>query len=199
MDVAGAGAEDRFAELRSALGSSFDGDGRRVGALGLRRVGVLAGGVLAVAVVVLGASWLRPVSSAGPSGPGPQVLEGASSSSTSTSSVPEAVRVWPDEPVEIDGTEVRTGGHRWTVGAAGDLVAVGDWDCDGTPTPAVLRPSAGQLFVFEGWASDSGELAAVAGPAAPSDAVSFVAGGCGEAIVTTAGGSQVTVPTEGGR
>ena len=31
---------------------------------------------------------------------------------------------------------------------SGDLVAVADWDCDGRATPALVRPSTGEVFVF---------------------------------------------------
>jgi hypothetical protein len=50
-----------------------------------------------------------------------------------------------------DGVLVAAG-QRWALGQSGDLVAIGDWDCDGQPTPALLRPSTGSVFVFAKWA-----------------------------------------------
>ena len=57
------------------------------------------------------------------------------------------------EAVRIDGAQVVVDGARYDVGAPGDAVAVADWDCDGTDTPAVVRPSTGDVFVFDAWAT----------------------------------------------
>jgi hypothetical protein len=57
-------------------------------------------------------------------------------------------------PITIDGSTVTVGDRRYEVGQPGDLVVAGDWDCDGLPTPALLRPSSGEVFVFPAWASD---------------------------------------------
>ena len=46
-------------------------------------------------------------------------------------------------------TTVDHEGRRYAVGDPGDLVAVGDWRCDGRPTPALYRPRTGSLFVFD--------------------------------------------------
>jgi hypothetical protein len=48
---------------------------------------------------------------------------------------------------------LRHDGHAVAVGGAGDLVVVGDWDCDGIDTPAVLRPSSHSVWVFDRWDS----------------------------------------------
>ena len=48
-----------------------------------------------------------------------------------------------------DGTEV------WKVGEAGDLAAIADWNCDGTETLGVLRPTTGVWFAFADWDSNS--------------------------------------------
>jgi hypothetical protein len=58
-------------------------------------------------------------------------------------------------PVVIEGTTVRVGTSRFAVGQAGDVVTLGDWDCDGGATPAVLRPSTGEVFVFPAWAGEA--------------------------------------------
>lgn len=42
---------------------------------------------------------------------------------------------------------------RYEVGAPGDRVLVGDWDCDGTDTPAVHRPDDGRVYLFDGYGS----------------------------------------------
>jgi hypothetical protein len=46
---------------------------------------------------------------------------------------------------------------RYRLGEPGDLLLVGDWDCDGAPTPALYRPGDGRLFRFPSW-PDGGAL-----------------------------------------
>lgn len=65
-----------------------------------------------------------------------------------------------DEEIRIDDGVVASGERRWHVAGADDVVTLGDWDCDGTVTPAVLRPASGQLWVFDRWASADEELSA---------------------------------------
>ena len=54
------------------------------------------------------------------------------------------------EEVRITDGFVSVDGVRYPVGAPGDQVAVGDWDCDGVATVALAQPG-GQIYVFEGW------------------------------------------------
>lgn len=56
------------------------------------------------------------------------------------------------EPLVVDGTTVDAGIARWSLGEPGDLVTVGDWDCDGGASAALLRPATGDVFVFTAWA-----------------------------------------------
>ena len=42
-------------------------------------------------------------------------------------------------------------GRRYAIGAEGDLVVIGDWDCDGEATPAIARPNTGQVVLFDRW------------------------------------------------
>jgi hypothetical protein len=64
----------------------------------------------------------------------------------------------PSADVDLDGCReavtwsegvLQAGAARFALGAAGDGWAVGDWDCDGQPTPALLH--AGSLAVFDTW------------------------------------------------
>ena len=64
------------------------------------------------------------------------------------------------DTVTVDGAQVVVDGVRYDVGAPGDAVAVADWDCDGTDTPAVVRPSTGDVFVFDTWATPETPVAA---------------------------------------
>jgi hypothetical protein len=64
-------------------------------------------------------------------------------------------------PVELD--PIRLGappevelpdGRRFAIGAPGDWLVVGDWDCDGEASPAIYRPSTGVVYEFRRWATD---------------------------------------------
>lgn len=65
------------------------------------------------------------------------------------------------DQVRVGNGVVEVGGQRWQVGDSDDAVAVADWDCDGTATPAIYRPATGDVFVFTTWAS-TGKPVAVA-------------------------------------
>jgi len=63
----------------------------------------------------------------------------------------------PDDIV-VTGTSIRAAGATYSVGQEGDQVAVQDWDCDGTATPGIVRPSTGEIFLFDGWATSDRAL-----------------------------------------
>jgi hypothetical protein len=69
---------------------------------------------------------------------------------TTTPTLP-AVQVEPDGVITI-------GTQRFSVGLPDDRVAVGDWNCDGVMTPALLRPATGAVFVFDGWATEGADV-----------------------------------------
>lgn len=48
--------------------------------------------------------------------------------------------------------------RRLQVGEPGDALLLGDWDCDGADTPALYRPSTGEVFEFGSWLSGDGTL-----------------------------------------
>jgi hypothetical protein len=99
---------------------------------------------------------------------------------------------------QVDGNVVLYGAHRFEVGEPGDVVVVGDWDCDGTATPAVLRPASGEVFVFPSWTSD--EDVVVRAQAVVEGAVDLLAEpsaggdlGCGALVAERADASRVPV------
>lgn len=98
------------------------------------------------------------------------------------------------EPVTVSGSTVIVGSRRFRIGAPGDVVAVGDWDCDGRRTPAVLQLATGTVHVFEDWASERGPVAAT-DVGSVTDAVGFAAADepCGPPKVLTADGSSEAV------
>jgi hypothetical protein len=118
-------------------------------------VAVAAGSTLAVAGATrLGGSGARPP--AAPSGTRPELVAASTPASeplvpaTAAPSGP-AVTTGPDDPVASGGLVLDHDGRRYLIGSAGDMVALGDWDCDGEPTPALLRPTTGEIAVFDRW------------------------------------------------
>lgn len=101
--------------------------------------------------------------------PSDAAVDPASNPATSPASLPAPDQrcatvdaTHPDVDGDSCGDEVSTeantivvGARRYRLGADGDVVAVGDWDCDGVATPALLRPSTGKVFAFDRWASES--------------------------------------------
>jgi tRNA A-37 threonylcarbamoyl transferase component Bud32 len=100
--------------------------------------------------------------------------------SSTTTSAPPPRRLWPrpacpgaptpmgadldgdgcDEEVEVADGIVSSAGRRWRVADPDDVVTLGDWDCDGVATPAVLRGGSGQLWVYPRWAESDDEVSA---------------------------------------
>lgn len=125
-------------------------------ALGLSLLGIASGDTVDVAVAV--APSLPPSPS--------------TSAPVPTTSTPPSRRLWPrstcpvvaaptvadldgdgcGEEVELSDGVVSSAGRRWQVAAPDDVVTIGDWDCDGTATPAVLRGGSGELWVYDRWA-----------------------------------------------
>jgi eukaryotic-like serine/threonine-protein kinase len=79
---------------------------------------------------------------------------------------------------------------RYQLGEAGDVLLVGDWDCDGAQTPGLYRPSSGEVFLFDGFAGPGGELDS--GPAQPTGAIG------GDPVVVTGddGCDRIEVPED---
>ncbi|MGH9182523.1 MAG: hypothetical protein ACRDZ9_01660, partial [Acidimicrobiales bacterium] len=101
------------------------------------------------------------------------------------------------EQVRVAGGVVSAGSGRWSVGTEGDLVVVGDWDCDGLATPGLVRPATGRIWLFPAWASGEAEVpASPAGTtAAPVAAVAVDpdGDGCDEIEVADAAGHATVV------
>lgn len=91
----------------------------------------------------------------------------------------------------------RDGAH-YAVGEAGDQVEVGDWDCSGRPTVALLRPRTGEIFVFTAWAEPGRDLVArpvvQVTPGAHLDPTDRDADGCAVLLATQTDGTTVPVP-----
>jgi len=101
----------------------------------------------------------------------------------------------------VDGATVDAGVARWTLGEPGDVVAVGDWDCDGDASAALLRPTSGDVFVFPTWAAVDEPLTVspvrrVAGGVGIR-ALAERDTGCDGLVVDVSGGDPVTVEVAG--
>lgn len=72
---------------------------------------------------------------------------------------PDDIGPAPTTDVRVVGANiVEAGGDRFEVGLPGDQAVVGDWDCDGVVTVALLRPSTGEVFVFNSWAGPDDDV-----------------------------------------
>ena len=96
------------------------------------------------------------------------------------------------------GAVLEHGGHLYGVGAPGDFVATGDWDCDGEPTPAIVRPSTGDVVLFNSW---PGPRQSIAMPVRwevdhPTGAEAVAHGSCYLLRVYTSAGSRLLDPME---
>ncbi len=93
---------------------------------------------------------------------------------------------------------IEHGGRRYAVGAAGDFVETGDWDCDGQVTAAIVRPSTGGVVLFDAWPEPDGTIALTArwSVDSPTGAEAVAHGQCDLLRVYTTSGSQLFNPAE---
>ncbi|MGH9111723.1 MAG: hypothetical protein ACRDZN_05425 [Acidimicrobiales bacterium] len=168
---------------------------RRLSAL-LGTGGVFVVGTIAAAVLV----GMRPDAPASPtSGPSAAGSVAVPAAPDCPGVAPPAADVDGDgcaESVVVDGGTISAGTDRWTLGGPGDLAAVGDWDCDGAASPALLRPATGDVFVFRGWAAhDRPVTVAAAGNVGGSIGIraQHRADGCDDLLLDLPSGSATTV------
>jgi tRNA A-37 threonylcarbamoyl transferase component Bud32 len=92
---------------------------------------------------------------------------------------------WPDR-AEAERPVDSGGRMHFAIGDPGDQLLLGDWDDDGRDTPALYRPSTGQVIRFDGWA-DTGRPVTGAPVAEP-----LPRGGLAR-VERRAGGDQVAI------
>lgn len=167
-------------------------------------IAVVAGiAVGAQRVISVGASSVAAVPTAEPAAP-------VRTEQVSESTVARATQVWPTtttiSPREIvaAGTPVPDGrvtiaGRTYRLSVAPtDVVVVADWDCDGAPTPAILRIPSGAVDLFDRLSTSPTEQVAARRVATVSaaesiSAVSVRGASCVELAVTTADGTTEIV------
>jgi tRNA A-37 threonylcarbamoyl transferase component Bud32 len=119
---------------------------------GSRRVlAAAAVGVLAIAIAATAGSRSGPMISAAPS------TTAAVTTTTPHTTAPASTAL----PVPSPGAPTLINqGRLYALGRPGDLAVVGDWNCDGTETPALLRPATGEVAVFSEWPEPKAGIAA---------------------------------------
>lgn len=141
---------------------------RRRPRLMLMLVGLLGVGLAGAAVTVLGG----PATSAAPA----RVTRSTVGRVTASTGVlrvaaPPATRVWPETPPPT----VVVGTQHFSVGESGDIAIAGPWGCgEGGPAAAALRPTTGEVYVFD--------TAATAGQDTVARQVATVVGATGLAV-----------------
>jgi hypothetical protein len=112
------------------------------------------------------------------------------STTSATTTAIAARRVWPPAPPHVlhaNGT--------WTFGTDDDRVVVGDWDCDGVDTPALLQPD-GDLYVIDAWTDDATARFVTTVDAA-RDARVEPDGSCDRLVIQTSDGRTITPSMDG--
>lgn len=140
---------------------------------------------------------------AGPTNPAPANSEPASLASTDPApGTSNAATITAADTTPSGGNRIRIDddrvivdhqGRRYGVGQPGDKAVVGDWNCDGNPTLALLQPSNGVIAVFASWPAPSQHLEAgyVTVVEGATDLRNDPSGGCDQLRVTHAGGSTL--------
>jgi hypothetical protein len=156
--------------------------------------GALAVVVVAAGVVVVG-GWGRPGSAARPDN-GPATVPAAAGCPAVAAPAADVDGDGCPEALAIDGGTVSAGSSRWTLGEPGDVLAIGDWNCDGEASAALLRPATGDVFVFPGWAAESEPVTVEARerlPGAVGLRTEPADDGCDELVVELESGATTTV------
>lgn len=116
---------------------------------------------------------------------------------TTTSGRAETPSPSPSPSPSQQGGVIATSTGRYEIGTADDRVVLGDWDCDGEDTPAMLVPASGDIYAYASWADDrrtvEGRHVRTVAGAVDVVTVHGDADGCDELEVRRADGSAVVV------
>ena len=156
----------------------------------LARHAGLVGVVVAVCSAAIAWSYRHPTAAA----PG-EPLGPIAAAPTTTTAQPARL-VWPTTSTSLAYTEgvLVLDGARFAVGDVGDLVAMGDWDCDGLATLVVYRPRSGEVIAFDTWpradVTDAAVAGRVVGRVSGATAITAIErDGCAELALRTAAGT----------
>lgn len=162
---------------------------RQTGAGGARAAGHLGAGSPVPAAVTATTAPLPGQAPGGGAAPAPTPGGDASACRPPAGGFRDITGDGCAEEILIASGSVFVDGSRYPVGEADDQVAVGDWDCDGVATVAVVQ-SGGRVYVFDGW-PESTALAGrlVADLAPPVHLADITRGACNELVVHYAEGT----------
>ncbi len=158
--------------------ASFDREGADPAARGTRRrlIAVPAGiaaAAVAVAVLVVGRDGAGP-SDPVDAAPAELVTPTTASVMIAPPTTSRALPPSPSPPSSIpeatapfSGNEFVHEGRRYGLGTSGDITVIGDWNCDGIATPALLQPGPGLVAVFESWPEPGASIAPTATASVP--------------------------------
>jgi hypothetical protein len=104
-----------------------------------------------VAVAVVAFAAIRNLSPAPPAAEASAPPSTGNPAPASTITAPTTSAFPGETPTTgpVAAARLDAGGAHFEVGRADDQVVLGDWDCDGEPGAALLRPSTGEIFVFD--------------------------------------------------
>lgn len=179
------------------------------------RVGVAAIALAGAILLWVGVASLRGLEPRGPAAAGATVT---SAPAATTPAAPRADCPVVDtslaadvdgdgclDAVTTDAGVLTVAGSRYELGDPGDTIVLGDWDCDGRATAALVRPSTGEAFLFAGWAEPAADLVSYALPFLAPPGVPRAddadGDGCSALVVDTPAGTEQVwpqVPPPGG-
>lgn len=172
---------------------------RRHVVAGLAALAMVAG--VAVIIDRTGAEAVPPTAATVPPAPAPAPAPTAAPTTTSlptttsrpapTTSVTEA-----SDPGESAAIEFVHDGRRYGLGAAGDVAVLGDWDCDGIATPALLQRASAIVAVFDEWPEPDSTVLPTATAPAPgaTDLEAIEHDGCDQLRIIVPDGSHLFTP-----
>lgn len=116
---------------------------------------------------------------------------------------PRCERIGSGQAADVDGDgcpenwsavggDLEVERRHYVLGGPDDLLTVGDWDCDGSATPALVEVSSGSVFLFDRWATEDAEVTvpAVGQVTAPTVIDVVASGGCDRLVVTSSSGDH---------
>ncbi len=119
-----------------------------------RQIAAVGAAVALLCLVSIELGGSSPAAATAPAPPAPAPLETSSTTAATKTNAEETLTTagvaWSSEHgsahVVLDGVATS-----FAPGQRGDLGAIGDWNCDGTETLGIFRPSTGTWFTFDGW------------------------------------------------
>jgi hypothetical protein len=161
-----------------------------------RPVVVLAAGT---AAVVLAVGLVVALAARGGPGRRQQVSVWPPGTTPTTTQAPPMPTAVPDgpAPVVVGPNVVAVGVDRYQAGSPSDQMVLGDWNCDGQVTVALLRVPTGEVFIFDAWPT-AGHDRTIPPTTVVAGAVRAQAGdpdgdGCPDLVVERDGGRAVEV------